>query len=65
VEYQLVLQKVYEMSEAHFRQYWIGKVFRAELAAGPKIVNSTDAAIGLGRQHRDRSANCSGVSHSW
>ncbi len=46
-ERDVVLQKVYGMSEAQFRQYWIGKVFRAELAAGPKIVNSTDAAIGL------------------
>src|SRR5207249_5432354 len=46
-ERDVVLQKVYEMSEAQFRQYWIGKVFRAELAAGPKIVNSIDAAIGL------------------
>jgi hypothetical protein len=46
-ERDIVLQKVYEMTESQFRQYWIGKVFRAELAAGPKIVNSTDASIGL------------------
>ena len=46
-ERDVVLQKVYEMSEAQFRQYWIGKVFRADVAAGPKIVHSTDVAIGL------------------
>jgi ABC-type phosphate transport system substrate-binding protein len=46
-ERDIVLQKVYEMTESQFRQYWIGKVFRAEVAAGPKIVNSTDASIGL------------------
>jgi phosphate transport system substrate-binding protein len=47
IERDVVLQRVYEMSESQFRQYWIGKVFRAEVAAGPKIVNSTEAAIGL------------------
>jgi len=47
VERDIVLQRVYEMSESQFRQYLIGKVFRAEVASGPKIVNSTDAAIGL------------------
>ena len=46
-ERDVVLQKVYEMSEAQFRQYWIGKVFRGEVATGPKIVNSTDMVIGL------------------
>ena len=34
-ERDVVLQKVYDMSEAQFRQYWIGKVFRAEVATGP------------------------------
>jgi len=46
-ERDVVLQKVYEMTESQFRQYWIGKVFRAEVAAGPKIVSSTDASIKL------------------
>jgi len=46
-ERDVVLQKVYEMTESQFRQYWIGKVFRAEVAAGFKIVSSTDASIGL------------------
>ena len=46
-ERDIVLQRVYEMTESQFRQYWIGKVFRAEVAAGPKIVNSMEAAVGL------------------
>jgi phosphate transport system substrate-binding protein len=46
-ERDVVLQRVYEMNESQFRQYWIGKVFRAEVASGPKIVNSTDATIGM------------------
>ncbi|MEX2282115.1 MAG: hypothetical protein WEE89_06505 [Gemmatimonadota bacterium] len=47
VERKLVLQKIYKMSEEQFRQYWIGKMFRAEVAAGPKIVYSSDMARDL------------------
>ena len=43
-ERDIVLGKIYEMSEAQFKQYWIAKVFRAEAAAGPRIVYSTEAA---------------------
>jgi hypothetical protein len=46
-ERDVVLKTVYQMSEAQFRQYWIGKVFRAETAGGPKIVYSTDMATQL------------------
>src|SRR5262245_43187700 len=46
-ERDVVLQKVYEMTEAQFRQYWIRKVFRAETAAGPKIVYSNEMIVGL------------------
>jgi hypothetical protein len=35
------------MDEDQFRQYWIGKMFRAEVAGGPKIVYSSDMAINL------------------
>src|SRR5215813_6873586 len=31
-ERDIVLGKIYEMSEAQFKQYWIAKVFRAEAA---------------------------------
>ena len=46
-ERDVVLQRVCEMNEAQFRQYWIGKVFRAESATAPKIVHSNDMAISL------------------
>jgi ABC-type phosphate transport system substrate-binding protein len=43
-ERKLVLEKIYRMTEDAFRQYWIGKMFRAEVAAGPKIVYSSEMA---------------------
>lgn len=43
-EREIVLKRIYDMSEAQFRQYWIAKLFRAEVSAGPKIVYSTDMA---------------------
>jgi hypothetical protein len=46
-ERDIVLKTIYQMSEAQFRQYWISKVFRAEVAAGPKIVYSTEMAAEL------------------
>jgi ABC-type phosphate transport system substrate-binding protein len=41
-ERDIVLERIYDMSEAEFRQYWIGKIFRAEIPTGPKLVFSTD-----------------------
>jgi hypothetical protein len=35
------------MSEAQFRQYWIAKMFRAEVPRGPKIVLSAGMALDL------------------
>ena len=46
-ERDFVLNKIYEMSEMQFRQYWIAKMFRAEVPRGPKIVFSTDMTIEL------------------
>src|ERR1022692_942893 len=46
-ERDLILKTVYKMSEAQYRQYWISKVFRAETAAGPKIVYSNEMAAEL------------------
>ncbi|MEO6777878.1 MAG: hypothetical protein ABI194_00350 [Gemmatimonadaceae bacterium] len=42
-----VLDEIYRMDEDQFRQYWIGKMFRAEVAGGPKIAYSTDMAVSL------------------
>ena len=41
-ERDVVLKTIYQMSEGQFRQYWIGKVFRAETSSGPKIVYSNE-----------------------
>lgn len=46
-ERDVVLKIIYQMSEAQYRQYWIGKVFRASTATGPKIVYSSDMAVEL------------------
>jgi len=46
-EREVVLKDIYQMSEAQFRQYWIAKVFRAEAAAGPRIVYSNEMATEL------------------
>lgn len=40
-ERDIVLNKIYRMGEAEFKQYWIAKVFRAEVSSKPKIVYST------------------------
>jgi hypothetical protein len=35
------------MSEDQFRQYWIAKMFRADVTSGPKIVYSSETARDL------------------
>jgi hypothetical protein len=41
-ERTIVLERIYDMNEAEFRQYWIGKIFRTEIMSGPKIVFSSE-----------------------
>lgn len=41
-ERDVVLRVIYQMTEAQFKQYWIAKIFRAEVASPPKIVYSSD-----------------------
>jgi hypothetical protein len=43
----VVLQVIYQMSEAQFKQYWVAKIFRAEAASPPKIVYSNDMQYDL------------------
>jgi|SRR5690606_7795072 len=43
-ERNIVLQRIYRMSEDEFRQFWIAKMFRADVASGPKIVYSSEMA---------------------
>ena len=44
-ERDAAVQSVCQMTEAQFRQHWIGKVFRAETPSGPKIVYSAESMI--------------------
>jgi hypothetical protein len=43
----LLLEKVYKMNEAQFKQYWVAKVFRAEATEGPRLVLSNEKAVEL------------------
>jgi ABC-type phosphate transport system substrate-binding protein len=43
-ERDVVLKRIYQMSDAQFKQYWIAKIFRAESASAPKVVYSNDMA---------------------
>jgi hypothetical protein len=44
-ERDAVVREACQMTEAQFRQHWIGKVFRADTANGPKIVYSAEMAL--------------------
>jgi hypothetical protein len=44
-ERDVVVRDVSQMTEAQFRQHWIGKVFRAEAPSAPKIVYSNESMI--------------------
>jgi ABC-type phosphate transport system substrate-binding protein len=46
-ERDVILKNICEMTEAQFRQHWIGKVFRADVAVGPKIVYSAETSLDL------------------
>jgi len=43
----LLLERVFEMTEAQYRQYWIAKVFRAEATSEPRIVLSSGEVLEL------------------
>ncbi|MCZ6643849.1 MAG: hypothetical protein O7F71_19915 [Gammaproteobacteria bacterium] len=40
----VVLDRIYQMSESQYSKYWIAKIFRAEVPAGPRIVFSSNMA---------------------
>jgi hypothetical protein len=42
-EKALVLRRVYRMSEAELKQFWLGKLYRGEIAAFPRIAPSNTA----------------------
>ncbi|HWR16619.1 MAG TPA: hypothetical protein VN577_17470 [Terriglobales bacterium] len=41
-ERDVVLRKIYQMSESQFKQFWVAKIFRSEAVSAPKIVYSSD-----------------------
>jgi hypothetical protein len=43
-ERDIVLNRIYHMDEEQFRQYWVGKMFRAEVPSGPQVVYSAQMA---------------------
>jgi len=46
-ERDVVIKNILQMTESQFRQYWIGKVFRAESLASPKTVYTNEIAVSL------------------
>jgi len=44
-ERDAAVKDISQMTEAQFRQHWIGKVFRAETPSGPKITYSRESAL--------------------
>ena len=46
-ERRVLLSRVYEMSERGFRQFWVGKIFRSEVATGPKVAYSNAMTLSL------------------
>lgn len=44
-ERDAAVKDVCQMTEAQFRQHWIGKVFRADTPSGPRIVYSAEMTI--------------------
>ena len=43
-ERSVVLARVFRMTEDEYRQYWVGKMLRAEVASGPQVVFSARMA---------------------
>lgn len=42
-EKQLVLKRVYEMEDEELKKFWLGKLFRQEIASFPKTLSSNEA----------------------
>jgi len=43
-EKDLVLKKIYNMSDVELKQYWLGKLFRGEIASFPHVASSSASA---------------------
>ena len=42
-EKKIVLQKIYAMTDEELRKYWLGKIFRGEIAAFPQTESSGES----------------------
>jgi len=47
LERTVLLERVYRMNEARYREYWVAKVFRGEATTGPRVVLSSEEALDL------------------
>jgi phosphate transport system substrate-binding protein len=43
-ERKIVLRRVYRMTDVELKQFWLGKLYRGEIAAFPRVVASSAAA---------------------
>ncbi|HEY7510760.1 MAG TPA: hypothetical protein VIG50_10935 [Vicinamibacteria bacterium] len=43
-EREIVLRRVYRMTDVQLKQFWLGKLYRGEIAAYPRVVASSAAA---------------------
>ena len=43
-EMEVLLDRIYRMSNSALRRYWVGKVFRGEIAAKPSVIPTSAAA---------------------
>ena len=46
-ERDVMLQLIYKMTESEYRQYWIGRIFRADATSPPKTADSSEIAKDL------------------
>lgn len=42
-EKKVVLQKIYKMNDEDLKKFWLGKMFRGEIASFPKTLGSSEA----------------------
>ena len=49
-EKTLVMKTIYQMDDAELKKYWLGKVFKQEIASFPKTLSSNEAVKRFVRQ---------------
>ena len=46
-ERDVLLKRVYQMTESQYKQFWVAKVFRAEAPSGPRVIYNNQTAVEL------------------